>query len=88
MGKFFRKKSRNGEKTDRGTLWSRPVLYDTRETFLVQLPEPTGVIKNFVELLVELFWSLQVYRKKTDKSHDYSRLVSRKAPTKQRGNSH
>ena len=32
---------------------------------------------NFVELLVELFWSLQVYRKKTlTKSHDYSRLFS------------
>ena len=32
---------------------------------------------NFVELLVELFWSLQVCRKKTlTKSHDYSRLFS------------
>ena len=31
--------------------------------------------KNFAELLLELFWSLQVYRKNTvTKSHDYSRL--------------
>ena len=33
--------------------------------------------QNFVELLVELFWSLQVFLKKTlAKSHDYSRLLS------------
>ena len=30
---FFRKKSRNAEKTERGTLWSRPALYVMRETF-------------------------------------------------------
>ena len=30
-------------KNERGTLWSRPVLYDTRETFLVQFfAWPTG----------------------------------------------
>ena len=27
-----------------GTLWSHPVLYVTRETFLVQFPGPTGTI--------------------------------------------
>ena len=48
---FFRKKV-----ATRGvTLWSRPVLYVTRETFLVQFIGPTGAIQNFVELLVELF---------------------------------
>ena len=39
------------------------VLYDTRETFSIQFPGPTGAVLNFVELLVELFWSLQVYQK-------------------------
>ena len=42
-------------------------------------------IKNFVVLLVELFWSLQVYRKRKKtltKNHDYSRLFSGKALTK------
>ena len=37
-------------------------------------------------LLVELFWSLQVYGNKNSKTlmkrHEYSRLFSRKAPTK------
>ena len=34
--------------------------------------------ENFVELLVELFWSVQVVFKKTlTKSHDYSRLSSK-----------
>ena len=35
--------------------------------------------QNFVELLVELFWSVQVYfglKKTLTKSHDYSRLFS------------
>ena len=41
---FFPKKSRNAEKTERGTFWSRPVLYVTRETFLVQFLGPTGAI--------------------------------------------
>ena len=31
---FFLKKSRNAENNLRGTLWSRPVLYVTRETFI------------------------------------------------------
>ena len=34
--------------------------------------------ESFVELLVELFWSVQVVFKKTlTKSHDYSRLFSK-----------
>ena len=39
------------------------VFFDTRETFSVQFPRPTGPILTFVELLVELFWSLQGYQK-------------------------
>ena len=35
-----------------------------------------GSSQNFVELLVELFWSLQVVLKTLTKSHDYSRLFS------------
>ena len=61
--------------------WSRPVLYVTRETFWfsslgqgVQFGVSSKYCRTFG---VELFWSLQVYRKKTlTKSHDYSRLVS------------
>ena len=51
------------KKSKGGTFWSRPVLYVTRETFLVQFLWPTGTfwgLLNFVELLVELFWSVQV----------------------------
>ena len=37
------------------------------KTFLVQFHGPTGTIQIFVKLLVELFWSLQMYRiKNTD----------------------
>ena len=45
-GKLFRKKkSRNLEKkTERGDPLASPVLYVTRETFLVQFPGPTGAI--------------------------------------------
>ena len=40
---FFRKKSHNAEKKLKGrTLWSRPVLYVTPETFLVQFLGPPG----------------------------------------------
>ena len=39
FGENFPKKSRSAEKTERG---SRPVLYVTRETFLVQFPGPIG----------------------------------------------
>ena len=38
------KKIHNAKKLKGGTLWSRPVLYVKRETFLVQLLEPTGTI--------------------------------------------
>ena len=40
--KSFFEKSRTVPK--KWTLWSRPVLYDTRETFLVLFPGPTGEI--------------------------------------------
>ena len=67
-GNFFLKKSRTvPKKSKRGTFWSRPVLYVTRETFLVQFLGPTGTfwrLLNFVDLLVELFWSVQVVLKK------------------------
>ena len=46
-----------------GTFWSRPVLYVTRESFLAQFPGPTVTIWR-LKILVELFWSLQVYQKK------------------------
>ena len=69
-GKIFLKKSRTVPKKSKGgTFWSRPVLYVTRETFLVQFLGPTGTfwgLLNFVELLVELFWSVQVVLKNTD----------------------
>ena len=58
------------KKTVRGTLWSRPVLYVMRETFLVQFFRPTVTIwrpKICRTFGVELFWSLHVYRKNTDK---------------------
>ena len=42
--KFPEKKSRNAEKTERGTFRLRPVLYVTRGTFLVQFYWPTGTI--------------------------------------------
>ena len=42
--KNFEKKSHSAEQNQKGTLWSRPVLYVTRETFLVQFPGPTGEI--------------------------------------------
>ena len=47
-GKFFPEKSRCQK---RGILWSRPVLYVTRETFLVQLLGPTGTIWRFLKIL-------------------------------------
>ena len=74
------------KKTERKILWSSPVLYVTRETFLVQFLGPTRTIwrhlKSFCRTFgVELFWSLQAYRKNNDekkltKRHDYSRLFS------------
>ena len=45
LGNFFSQKGlATPKKTERGILWSRLVLYVTRETFLVQLPGPTGAI--------------------------------------------
>ena len=68
MVEFFLKKSRTvPKKSKEGTVWSRPELYVTRETFLVQFLGPTGTFWGlliFVELLVELFWSVQVVLKK------------------------
>ena len=44
-GIFSEKKFPNAEKKlKRGNFWSSPVLYITRETFLVQFPGPTGAI--------------------------------------------
>ena len=34
-----------------GTLWSRPVLYVMRETFLVQFLGPTGTIWSLLKIL-------------------------------------
>ena len=67
-GKIVAEKSRIPEKTERGTLRSRPVLYVTRETFLAQFLGPTGTIWRLLKICrtfgVELFWSLLVYQKK------------------------
>ena len=51
---FTEKKSRNAEKTERGALWSSPVLYVTQETFLAQFLGPTGTIWRLLKILVEL----------------------------------
>ena len=47
--KSFFEKSRTVPK--KWTLWSRPVLYVTRETFLVQLLGPTGTIWRLLKIL-------------------------------------
>ena len=39
---FLKKVAQCRKKSKGGTLWSRPVLYVTRETFLVPFPGPTG----------------------------------------------
>ena len=50
-GKKYLKKSRTVPKKNlEGTLWSRPVLYVTRETFLVQFLGPTGTIWRLLKL--------------------------------------
>ena len=57
---FFQKNSLNAEENLKGgplSLARNCMLRGKRETFLVQFPGPTGTISNFVELLVELFWS-------------------------------
>ena len=85
--KFEKKVSQCRKKLKGNTLWSRPVLYLREKPFwfssLGQQVQFGGFLKFCITFGVELFWSLQVYRKKTlTKSHDYSRLFSRKAPTK------
>ena len=49
LGKKITEESRNAEKTE--YLWSRPVLYVTRETFLVQFLRPTGTIWRLRKIL-------------------------------------
>ena len=70
-GPFEKKSLAMPENTERGTIWSRLVLYVTQETFLVQFLGPTvqfGVFLKFCRTFrVELFWPLQVYRKKFKK---------------------
>ena len=69
FGAFFSKKVPQCQKTQRGpiSLAQYCMLRGKKgKTFLVQFPGKTGTIKNFVELLVELFWSLQLYQKNTD----------------------
>ena len=66
-GLFFEKSRPVPKKSKGGTFWSRPKLYVTRETSLVQFLGTTGTfwgLLNFVELLVEIFWSVQVVLKK------------------------
>ena len=48
-GKSFFEKSRLVPK--KWTLWSRPVLYVTRETFLVQFLGPTGTFWRLLKIL-------------------------------------
>ena len=76
-----KKDSQCRKKTERGTLWSRPVWYVTREnpfwfSSLGQMVQFGAII--FCRTFVELFWSVQVVFEKTlTKSHDYSRLFSK-----------
>ena len=69
-GIFFEKKSRTMPKKlkDPSVCLARYCVLRGKKgkNFLVQFPGPTEIISNFVELLVELFWSLQVYQKNTD----------------------
>ena len=52
VGIFFKKKSRTVPKKSKGgTLWSRLVLFVTRETFLVQFLGPTGTIWRLLKIL-------------------------------------
>ena len=48
VGKKFFEKSRTVPK--KWTLWSRPVLYVTRETFLVQFLGPTGTFWRLLRI--------------------------------------
>ena len=78
-GALWWKKIRKSRKiTERGNplVSAGIVCYaEKRKNFFGSVPQPNRYIlassQNFVELLVELFRSLQVYRKKTlTKSHD------------------
>ena len=51
MGKKLKKSRTVPKKSKAGTLWSRPVLYVTRETFLVQFLGPTGTIWRLLKIL-------------------------------------
>ena len=66
--KKLKKKSRNAEKTERGDPWSCPVLYLREKpvwfSSLGQGVQFGGFLKFCKTFGVELFWSLQVYRKK------------------------
>ena len=86
-GPFYEKnlKSHNAKKTEGGTLWSRPGIVCYAETFssLGQRVQ-FDVFSKFCRTSgVELFRSLQVYRKiflKTlTKCHNYSRLFSQRS---------
>ena len=48
---FEKKVAQCRTKSKAGTLWSRPVLYVTRETFLVQFLGPTGTIWRLLKSL-------------------------------------
>ena len=54
------------------------MLRGKKERLFGSVPLANRYNLNFVELLVELFWAVQVYRKKyiLTKSRDYSRLFS------------
>ena len=84
------KKSRTmPKKLKWGTLQCRPILHDTRKkgkTFLV-IPWSNKYNIKFCRTFGRTILVFEVYQKKTlTKSHDYSRLFSRKAPLKKEGN--
>ena len=79
--KFLKKKSHSDEKNLKGDplVSSGIVCYAGNLFGSVAWANRYNLarLQNFVELLVELFWSLQVVFKKTlTKSHEYSRLFS------------
>ena len=49
--KFFEKSRTMPKKSKLGILWSRPVLYVTRETVLVQFRGPTGTFWRLLKIL-------------------------------------
>ena len=51
MKQFFEKKSHRAEKNLKGAVWSRPVLYVTRESFLVQFLGVRGTIWRLLKIL-------------------------------------